>query len=220
MKLDDFLAMELDDRGVADTTGNVLPKEFLKDPKKYICDAGVSGEMQAWDRCLRMERAVRDEMDMEEDASNLYENGIYELLGRLVAAVEVKASVHEVTKQFLDAAAEEARNPTTTSAPRYMEGCYESVYNARWHHVVEFPDGERTGMDVREGKPLQSWTYKAVGEYLAKDDGVEQSGAPRPRLVVLTLDKGWPYSWEEDESTRDCHVNCEVGECGRPSRAI
>ncbi|PWU83234.1 putative retrotransposon hot spot (RHS) protein [Trypanosoma cruzi] len=28
--------------------------------------------------------------------------------------------------------------------------------------------------------------------------------------MVLTSDKGWPYSWEEDDSIRDCHVNCEV----------
>ncbi|RNC34699.1 retrotransposon hot spot (RHS) protein [Trypanosoma cruzi] len=45
---------------------------------------------------------------------------------------------------------------------------------------------------------------------LEKDDGVQQSGAPRPRLMVRTSDKGWPYSWKEDGSTRVCHVNCEV----------
>ncbi|RNC53510.1 retrotransposon hot spot (RHS) protein [Trypanosoma cruzi] len=65
-------------------------------------------------------------------------------------------------------------------------------------------------MDVREGKPPQSWAYTAVGESLEKDDGVQQSGAPRFRLMVLTSDEGWPYSWEEDEFTRGCHVNCEV----------
>ncbi|RNC60647.1 retrotransposon hot spot (RHS) protein, partial [Trypanosoma cruzi] len=75
---------------------------------------------------------------------------------------------------------------------------------------VEVPGGEGTGMDVREGKPSQSWTYKAVGYTLEKDDGVEEPGAPRLRLTVLTSDKGWPYSWKEEESIRDCHVNCEV----------
>ncbi|RNC36300.1 retrotransposon hot spot (RHS) protein [Trypanosoma cruzi] len=30
--------------------------------------------------------------------------------------------------------------------------------------------------------------------------------------MVLTSDKGWPYSWNLKgvESTRDCYVNCEV----------
>ncbi|PWV10786.1 putative retrotransposon hot spot protein (RHS) [Trypanosoma cruzi] len=67
-------------------------------------------------------------------------------------------------------------------------------------------------MEVREGEPPQSWTYKAVCMTLEKDDGVEQSGAPRLRLMVLTSEKGWPYSWrwKENKSTRDCHVNCEV----------
>ncbi|PWV02194.1 putative retrotransposon hot spot protein (RHS) [Trypanosoma cruzi] len=210
MKLNDFLAMELDGRGALDANRDVLLKGFFKNPKKYICDAGVLDEMQASDRYKRMEGAVRDEMDMEGDVHNLYEKGVDNLLNWLVATAEVKANVQEITKRFLDAAAEEARNPKKSSAPIYLEGCYESVYNAGWHRVVEVPDGEGTGMEVEEGEPPQSWTYKAVGDTLEKDDGVQQSGAPRPRLMVLTSDKGWPYSWEEDESTCDCHVNCEV----------
>ncbi|PWU85606.1 putative retrotransposon hot spot (RHS) protein [Trypanosoma cruzi] len=63
----------------------------------------------------------------------------------------------------------------------------------------------------REGEPPQSWTYKAVGDSLEKDDGVEQSGAERLRLMVLTSENGWPYSWEQGvESLPDCYVNCEV----------
>ncbi|RNC42994.1 putative retrotransposon hot spot (RHS) protein [Trypanosoma cruzi] len=107
--------------------------------------------MQASDCYKRMERAVRDEMDMEEDADKLREHCMDNLLRWLVAAAEVKASVHGATKRFLDAAAEEARSPKKSSAPRYLEGCYESVHNARWHHVVEVPGGEGTGLEVREG---------------------------------------------------------------------
>ncbi|KAF5224430.1 hypothetical protein ECC02_002373 [Trypanosoma cruzi] len=210
MKLNNFLTMELDGRGALDANRDVLLEEFFKDPEKYICDAGVLNEIQASDRYKMMERAVREEMDMEEDINKLYKNGVDNLLKWLVATAEVKASVHGITKRFLDAALEEARNPKKPSAPIYLEGVYESVYVARWHHVVEVPGGEGTGMEVREGKPPQSWAYRAVGESLEKDDGVQQSGAERPRLMVLTSDKGWPYSWEENKSTRDCYVNCEV----------
>ncbi|PWU94239.1 putative retrotransposon hot spot protein (RHS,) [Trypanosoma cruzi] len=67
-------------------------------------------------------------------------------------------------------------------------------------------------MEVKEGEPPQSWTYRAVGVNLEKDDGVHQSVAARLRLTVLTSEKGWPYSWKWKgaESTCDCHVNCEV----------
>ncbi|PWU99217.1 putative retrotransposon hot spot protein (RHS) [Trypanosoma cruzi] len=159
-----------------------------------------------------MERAVRDEMDMEEDVYKLYDKGMYNLLRWLVATAEVKASVHVATKRFLVAAAEEARNPKKSSAPRYLEGLYESVHNAKWSHVVEVSGGEGTGMEVREGEPPQPWTYRAVGGTLEKDDGVEQSGEARLRLMVLTSDRGWPYSWnrKENKSTHDCYVNCEV----------
>ncbi|KAF8284930.1 putative retrotransposon hot spot (RHS) protein [Trypanosoma cruzi] len=212
MELNDFLTMELDGRGAMDANRDVLLEEFFKDPNKYICDAGVLGEIQASGRYVRMERAVREEMDMEEDVNRLYDKGMYDLLKWLVATAEVKASVHGATKRFLDAAAEEARNPKKSSAPRYLEGYYESVRNARWHHVVEVPDDNGMGMEVREGEPPQPWTYRAVGGTLEKDDDVEQSGAPRPRLMVLTSDKGWPYSWKwkENKSTRDCYVNWEV----------
>ncbi|PWV12612.1 putative retrotransposon hot spot (RHS) protein [Trypanosoma cruzi] len=91
-----------------------------------------------------------------------------------------------------------------------LEGHYESVYNASGSHVVEFPGGEGTGMEAYEGEPPQSWTYKAVGDTLEKDDSVEQSGAERLRLMVLTSDKAWPYSWGACEFICDCYVNCEV----------
>ncbi|PWU87771.1 putative retrotransposon hot spot (RHS) protein [Trypanosoma cruzi] len=98
------------------------------------------------------------------------------------------------------------------SASNIPEGFYESVYNARWHHVVEVPGGEGTGMVVKEGKPPQQWTYKKVDYTLEKDDGAQQSGAARLRLMVLTSDKAWPCTWNRKgvESTRDCYVNCEV----------
>ncbi|PBJ77088.1 retrotransposon hot spot (RHS) protein [Trypanosoma cruzi cruzi] len=85
---------------------------------------------------------------------------------------------------------------------------YKSVYNVRWHHVMEVPGGEGTGMEVHEGKPPQPWTYKAVGRTLEKDDGVEQSGAPRLRLMVLTSGKAWSHPCRE--ANTDCYVNCEV----------
>ncbi|PWU87363.1 putative retrotransposon hot spot protein (RHS) [Trypanosoma cruzi] len=219
-KLNDFLTMELDGRGVVDTNRGVLLKEFFKDPARYIHDEGVLREIQTTDAYLRMERAVKGEIIFENDQSKLDDKGVGNLLGWSEAAPEVKTTVHNFTKQSLDAALEGASKPTTTIAPEKLEGYYESVYNARWHHVVEVSDGKGAGMYVREGEPPQSWTYKKVDDTLEKDDGEEQSGAPRPRLMVLTPDRGWPYSWKEDESTRDCHVNCELERVWRIVRAI
>ncbi|PWU86891.1 putative retrotransposon hot spot (RHS) protein [Trypanosoma cruzi] len=154
-------------------------------------------------------------MDKGEDVRKLKQAGVFNLQKWSEAAPEVKESVHEITKSFLDAAAEEAASkPTTTVVSIKMEGYYESVYNARWHHVVEVPGGEGTqtgmGMEVKEGKPPQQWTYKKSGQTFEKDDGVRQSDEAPPRLMVLTSDKGWPYTWKEVESLPDCYVNCEV----------
>ncbi|RNC46059.1 putative retrotransposon hot spot (RHS) protein [Trypanosoma cruzi] len=146
-----------------------------------------------------METTVRDEMDMEEDVHKLYKSGVDNLLKWLVAAAEVKANVHDVAKGFLDAALQEARNPTTTIAAMKVEGFYDSVHNARRSHAVEVPDGvERkktgTGMEVHEGRPEQSWSYREAGDAIEENDAVRQFGAAPPVLMVLASEKGWPYS--------------------------
>ncbi|EAN86147.1 retrotransposon hot spot (RHS) protein, putative [Trypanosoma cruzi] len=216
ISLNDFLTMEFDGRGILRANRNVLLEEFFIDPTKYIRDAGVLNEMQASGHYARIEKTVRDEMDLEEVVRRLHENGVNNLLGWSLAAEEVKACARDNNKNTLDAALHEARKPTTTIAPIYLEGCYESVHNASWHHVVEVPDGEGTGtgigMEVREGEAPQSWSYKAVGYTLEKNDAVEQFGAERLKLTVLTSDKGWPYTWGEglNELIPDCYVNCEV----------
>ncbi|PWU97408.1 putative retrotransposon hot spot protein (RHS) [Trypanosoma cruzi] len=81
---------------------------------------------------------------------------------------------------------------------------------------MEIPDGDErkktgTGMDVKEGKPEQSWTYKEVGFSIEKDDAVQQSGEAPPVLMVLTSDKGWPYMLNAPHGCgNDLFVNCEV----------
>ncbi|RNC35433.1 putative retrotransposon hot spot (RHS) protein [Trypanosoma cruzi] len=92
-----------------------------------------------------------------------------------------------------------------------LEGLYESVYNARWHYVMEVSDDTEMGMKVEKGKPKQSWNYKKVGYTLEKDDAVQQSGEAPPRLMVLTSDKGWPYTLSVlNGCGNDLCVNSEV----------
>ncbi|EKG04947.1 retrotransposon hot spot (RHS) protein, putative, partial [Trypanosoma cruzi] len=202
--------MELDGRGILRANRNVLLRDFFKQPASYIRDAEVLNEIQKQYYALKLESTVREEMELEEDVRSLHENGVNSLAAWSEATAKVKASVRDDTKHFLNAAAEEARKPTTTIVSEKLEGLYESVYNARWHHVVEVSDGEGTGMEVKDGEPSQSWSYREVDESLERDDGVEQSGAARLRLMVLASDKGWPYSWAGNKLIHDCYVNFEV----------
>ncbi|EKF28347.1 retrotransposon hot spot (RHS) protein, putative [Trypanosoma cruzi marinkellei] len=171
VRLNDFLTRELDGRGVVDTNWNVLLGEFFEDPKKNIRNKGALNEIRTTDAYLRMEIAVSHEAIFQKDVRKLCDKGVNNLLGWLKAAAAVKAGVHNLTKNALDAALEEVRRQTT-EAPVILEGLYESVYNARWSHVVELPDDDKTktgtGMEVREGKPEQSWTYKKVGGILER----------------------------------------------------
>ncbi|PWV14144.1 putative retrotransposon hot spot protein (RHS) [Trypanosoma cruzi] len=191
-------------------------EEFFRDPTRYIRGKGALNEMQASGRYLGMKRAVKGEVIFDEDTRRLCDKGVNNLPGWSLAAAEVKAAVHNSTKRFLDAAAEEARNPTTTSAPEKLEGVCKSVHNARRSHAVELPDDDEriktgTGMGVHEGKPEQSWSYRKVGNTLEKDDAVQQCGSAPPVLMVLASEKGWPYSWHTiQDLPKDVFVNCEV----------
>ncbi|EKF32378.1 retrotransposon hot spot (RHS) protein, putative [Trypanosoma cruzi marinkellei] len=178
----------------------------------YIHDEGILNEIHASSHYRRIKSDLKDKMVFCDDVRKLEENGVYTLIDWLEAAAEVKAGVHGITKGTLNTFLEDVRNSMKVRSPNKLEGLYESVYNARWSHLVEVPGGEGMGLEVREGEPPQSWTYKAVGESLEKDDAVQQSGAPRPTLMVLTSDKGWPYTWNRKgvESPHDCYVNCEV----------
>ncbi|PWU83240.1 putative retrotransposon hot spot (RHS) protein [Trypanosoma cruzi] len=212
IKLNDFLTLRFGGKGIAATNRDVSLEDFFKDPTRYIRDAGVLGEIQTTGAYARMEKTVREEMGLEEVVRRLSEKGVNNLLRWSKAAEEVKAGVCENAKNSLDAALQEARNRMTTIEAMKLEGYYESVYNASWHHVKEVPGAEGTGMEVKKGKPEQSWTYNEVGDTLEKDDGVQQSGAAPLRLMVLTSDNGWPYSWKRglNERIHDCYVNCEV----------
>ncbi|EKF99790.1 retrotransposon hot spot (RHS) protein, putative, partial [Trypanosoma cruzi] len=203
--------MELDGRGILRDNRNVLLRDFFKEPASYIRDAEVLNEIQKQYYALKLESTVREEMELEEDVHQLQEKGVDNLFGWSRAAAEVKASVRDKIKNSLDTAFEVARDLTTKIEAIKMEGLYESVYNARWHHVVEVPDGEGTGMEVKEGKPKQPWTYKEVGDTLEKDDAVQKSDEAPPRLMVLTSDKGWLYTLHAPHGAGiDLCVNCEV----------
>ncbi|PWV13150.1 putative retrotransposon hot spot (RHS) protein [Trypanosoma cruzi] len=211
-KLNDFLTVELGGKGVVEANRNVLLEEFVRDPERYIGDEEVLNEIKELYNYLSKVIAVRDEINLREDLRSLYNKGVHNLMKWSELAAEVKVGVHGINRDTLDAALVDVRNRTIKSASMKPKGLYNSVYNARWHHVVEVTDGNGMGMKVEEGKPEQQWTFKAAGETFEKNDGALQSGAERPRLMVLTSDRGWPYSWEweEDGSTHDCYVNCEV----------
>ncbi|EKF99887.1 retrotransposon hot spot (RHS) protein, putative, partial [Trypanosoma cruzi] len=66
-------------------------------------------------------------------------------------------------------------------------------------------------MRVEVGKPEQSLPYKKAGETFEENDAVQQFGAAPPVLMVLTSEKGWPYSWHTiQDLPKDVFVNCEV----------
>ncbi|EKF98936.1 retrotransposon hot spot (RHS) protein, putative, partial [Trypanosoma cruzi] len=172
MRLNDFLRSNLGGRGVVDTNENVAMEMFVLRPTMFINDSEILGIITA---------------SPSYQVYKLRHEGVHFLeqwkdyKGKATLTPLVCEKLNGVLAQVLREEKREANERAMLEAAKVpeavmLEGCYESVYNARWHHVVEVPDGEGTGLEVKEGEPEQSWTYKAVGKTFEKDDAVQQSG--------------------------------------------
>ncbi|RNF02262.1 retrotransposon hot spot (RHS) protein [Trypanosoma conorhini] len=125
-------------------------------------------------------------------------------------AFENKDVVPPGAQKMLNVAWENLREVVVMTGPHVIGGFYGAVYNARWSHVVEAPGGGGMEMEVKEGRPAQWWEFEVDGATVRLDDAVEQFCAPRPRLMVLTSSRGWPFSWFRSDFLPDCYVNSEV----------
>ncbi|RNE96747.1 retrotransposon hot spot (RHS) protein [Trypanosoma rangeli] len=93
------------------------------------------------------------------------------------------------------------------------EAFYESVFNATWSHVMGFPEGEGEDMVVIEGQRPQEllWEYtQTVCTFFSVGGDEEQFRPPRPRLMILSSEKRWPYSLNHSVRIADCCINIEV----------
>ncbi|RNC36386.1 retrotransposon hot spot protein (RHS), partial [Trypanosoma cruzi] len=73
-----------------------------------------------------------------------------------------------------------------------------------------------TGMEVHEGRPEQSWSYKKADDAIEENDAVQQFDAAPPVLMVLASEKAWPYTWHTiQDLPEDVFVNCEVDRAWR-----
>ncbi|RNF09833.1 retrotransposon hot spot (RHS) protein [Trypanosoma cruzi] len=77
IKLNDFLTLELDGRGILRANRNVLLRDFFINPTSHIRDAGVLNEIQASGAYARMEGTVREEIDKGEAVRRLHHEGVF-----------------------------------------------------------------------------------------------------------------------------------------------
>ncbi|PWV16843.1 putative retrotransposon hot spot protein (RHS) [Trypanosoma cruzi] len=217
MKLNDFLREYFGSRAAV-RKRKVDMWDFLESPDAYIKDQQLLEEISN----LKDYQLLTDRRKLTEGGVHYLENWIEFKEKDTVTPLTRKKITDALTQIQKEVArwkaeertkrrAEDVRQDTEEKTTK-LEGFYESVYGARWGHVLGFYDNKicEDRMEIHEGKPPQSWKYKKKGLTFEKDDGVEQFSPPRPRLMVLTSEKGWPYSWRENKPIVDCYVNCEV----------
>ncbi|PWV19634.1 putative retrotransposon hot spot protein (RHS) [Trypanosoma cruzi] len=219
MKLNAFLREHFGSRAAVEEEQNVDMWDFLRSPDAFIKDQQLLEEISN----LKDYQLLRDRRKLADGHLNYLEDWIEfeekdtvtpltrKKLNDALTQIQKEVARWEAEERAKRMAEEDVRQNTEEKTTK-LEGFYESVYGAKWGHVLGFYDDKicEDRMEVHEGKPPQSWTYKKEGLTFEKDDGVEQFRPPRPRLMVLTSDKGWPYSWRENKPIVDCYVNCEV----------
>ncbi|RNE95203.1 retrotransposon hot spot (RHS) protein [Trypanosoma conorhini] len=219
MLLNDFLREYVDPNYAVDEYDNVPMGMFARRPGDYIPDTelleNIVGLPAYQPYALREElrriarKGVVTLRDWREASSRLYIS-FRKALEKLSAALEV-------------AKAEAARREENEGAKRKKKrarlpipvGFYDSVFNAKWSHVLGYPEGAgeeaAVRMEVREGQePKMPWVIGGYGDFWLDDDEADQFRPPRPTLMVLTSEKGWPHSLREGTATTDCYVNFEM----------
>ncbi|RNE99035.1 retrotransposon hot spot (RHS) protein, partial [Trypanosoma conorhini] len=206
--LNDFIRRYVDPNFVLEGR-NVMMGVVIQEPVDCISDERLLGRILNSPEYQRLE-----------DAHNLMRQGVYSL-GQW-KDFHQKDIVAVITRSKLNAALEVAevlerawRVKEIARRP-LPEGFYDSVLKARWSHVLGFPEGDgeeevAVRMEVKAGQaPAQSWEYKMQGTTLRPVNDAGQFTAPRPRLMVLTSEKGWPCLLREGTAMKDCYVNREA----------
>ncbi|RNE96743.1 putative retrotransposon hot spot (RHS) protein [Trypanosoma conorhini] len=219
MLLNDFLREYVGPNNAVDEYDNVPMGVFARRPDEYVTDTelleSIVGLPAYRPYALREElrRLVGKEVvtlrDLRDASSCFY-------IESRMASKKLRAAL-EVAKA--EAAGREKNERAKRKEESYRrpipEGFYDSVFNAKWSHVLGYPEGAgeeaAVRMEVREGQaPKRSWEFRASRNFELDNDEVGQFRPPRPTLMVLTSEQGWPHSLREETVTTDCYVNSEM----------
>ncbi|RNF10074.1 retrotransposon hot spot (RHS) protein [Trypanosoma conorhini] len=220
MLLNDFLREHVDPNYAVDEYDNVPMGVFARRPGDYILDAELLESIvrlpayQPYGLREELRRLVRKGVvtlrDFREASSWLH-------ISFRTASEKLRAAL-EVTKA--EAAGREENERAKLEEERVRlpipEGFYDSVFNAKWSHVLGYPEGAgeeaAVRMEVKEGQePKKSWGSGGNGDFWLDDHReVDHFRPPRPTLMVLTSEQGWPHSLREETVTTDCYVNFEM----------
>lgn len=196
LKLNDFLRNELAGNGVVEENEHLSMAAFASKPKMFIEDDDLLSLIMGLPSYKKIKGEIEIEVSMLEGMHILIKEGATTLRQWPKASTEVKELVSKTVRGVLDAALDALVNEEKLEdeIKASLGGYYESIYDAKWNHIVEASNDEGIGMEVREGKsPQESWNFKETNGILEMDGDTEHISSPHCRLMVLTSEKGWPY---------------------------
>ncbi|RNF02968.1 putative retrotransposon hot spot (RHS) protein [Trypanosoma conorhini] len=219
MLLNDFLREYVGGNSAVDEDDNVPMGMFALRPDEYVTDTELRESIVRLPACQTY--ALR------EDLRRLLEKGVVTLrdwrkaaswfrIFSSAASEKLRAAL-EVAKA--EAAGREENERAKRKEESYRrpipEGFYDSVFNAKLSHVVGYPEGAgeeaAVRMEVKEGQaPKRTWKLTCYRNHVLRSDELDQFRPPRPTLMVLTSEKGWPHSLREGTVTTDCYVTAEA----------
>ncbi|RNE96293.1 putative retrotransposon hot spot (RHS) protein [Trypanosoma conorhini] len=219
MLLNDFLREYVDPKSAVDEDDNVPMGMFARRPGDYVPDLVLLENIvglpayQPYGLREELRRIARKGVvtlrDFREASPRLY-TSFATASEKLSAALEVADAEAAGREEKERAKLEEER--VRLPIP---EGFYDSVFNAKLSHVLGYPEGAgdemAVRMEVREGQaPKMPWVLDGYGDFWLDDREVDQFRPPRPTLMVLTSEQGWPHSLREGTVTTDCYINFEM----------
>ncbi|KAH8610723.1 putative retrotransposon hot spot protein 4 (RHS4) [Trypanosoma vivax] len=213
--------------------GNVKMDVVIQEPEFYIPDEHTRRRILSLPECqtyalvyrvvpLLRRKGITDlkqwgGADENTDAKRAVKDGLADdglwntTRGLLDSAFNAVKDAEEREKERIER--ERVRNAVNAAA-EVIPGAFESVFEAKWSHVLSGEAGMPLGMRVVDGLPENVWSYADVNHSplpLEVDREVPRSG--NLEIMVLSSEDGWPYTQFRNE-TRSVDSNAEVGRGG------
>ncbi|KAH8620368.1 putative retrotransposon hot spot protein 4 (RHS4) [Trypanosoma vivax] len=212
-----------------DTDGDVRMDVVIRRPERFIPDANVRRRVLGLPECQTYALVHRVVPLLEEKgiAVVLQWGGAEESADarRAVRDALVDDWLWNTTCGLLDAAFSAARDAgarertemertffASNVAVEVVPGAFESVVNAKWSHVLSGVSGMPLAMRVVDSLPENVWPDAEVNKTPAPwpTENDDEARGEALELLVLTSDKGWPYTRFRPCSERDVFVRREV----------
>nr|AAL14357.1 RHS6a [Trypanosoma brucei] len=221
MMLNDFLRRNFGRRYNVNEENNVSMFVFVLEPEEYINDVNAlnrifaTTEYKVYKRFVSVYGFFEDEGILNLQRWQQADEVVKARLQVNIRGLRDGERLWIVVTNMLNDALNEALQGAILAAGGAvnLEGVYDSIYNAKWSHIIIDNGTQPLGMRLVDGMPNEGlmWKEEEVDVVPEIEEALEQKPERTKgvELLVLTSEMGWPYTGFARGSNSDIFIRRE-----------